>query len=394
MAVTLRFNGVYHVSEAWLNGAPLALTAGSKSGYTSFTADIPQKVKQLEQQHVLALRVDASYGSGHWYEGGGIYRDCFIEASSTIRIEEHGLFVSTNGSTAIPAASVANIQTAFTVEDIQVRFSLYDANDALAAPHATTPPTSIGPGETAVLRLPFGLLVDSPELWSVQSPSLYTLVAAVHVGQRLIDSVNATFGFRTALFTADSGFSLNGHKLILRGFSNHNDMAGVGAAVPQRLNLFRAQMLRGLGGNTWRMSHNPGDPATFDILDRLGILSWDENRDYGRFQVADMVDMVRRDRNHPSIVVWSLCNEIECTEGDGSEGSAFRTATLQVDNSRPISANLLHDSSGSMIDHLDVVGISHVSTLPSPWTPTPAKWYDPRYSFDWQQTPKCVTGLF
>ena len=270
------------------------------------------------------------------------------------------------------------------VKNVHVTFHIYGPDGSLATPVATSATGTIAAGTTFEFdATDAGVQVPTPQLWSIQSPSLYTLVATVFIHKNAVDSLNATFGLRSATFSADSGFALNDNHVVLRGFSNHNDMAGVGVAVPQRLNLFRAQMLRGVGANIWRMSHNPGDPATFDLLDRLGIMSWDENRDYGRFQVGDMKDMVLRDRNHPAIIIWSFCNEVECTEHGESEGAAFRAATLEADHTRPISGNLLHDSSGSMLDHFDVVGISHVSTIPAPWTPTPASWYDPRYSFKW-----------
>lgn len=288
-----------------------------------------------------------------------------------------------NRSVAHPVVKVINTDSKH-VKNVHVTFHIYGPDGSLATPVATSATGTIAAGTTFEFdATDAGVQVPTPQLWSIQSPSLYTLVATVFINKNAVDSLNATFGLRSATFSADSGFALNDNHVVLRGFSNHNDMAGVGVAVPQRLNLFRAQMLRGVGANIWRMSHNPGDPATFDLLDRLGIMSWDENRDYGRFQVGDMKDMVLRDRNHPAIIIWSFCNEVECTEHGESEGAAFRAATLEADHTRPISGNLLHDSSGSMLDHFDVVGISHVSTIPAPWTPTPASWYDPRYSFKW-----------
>ena len=108
------------------------------------------------------------------------------------------------------------------------------------------------------------------------------------------------------------GFKLNGALLHIRGFSHHSDFGAVGGAVPDRVNLFRANALRSVGGNTWRTSHNPYRPALYDIMDATGILVWDENRDFNQMNIKDMEALVRRDRNHPSVVIWSACNEVEC----------------------------------------------------------------------------------
>ena len=125
--------------------------------------------------------------------------------------------------------------------------------------------------------------------------------------------------------------------MILRGFSDHNSFAGVGVAVPARVNLFRAQMLRAVGGNTWRMSHNPPDSTLLDILDRLGIMVWDETRDFTLAQVRDMEDLVKRDRNHPSVIMWSVGNEGELQDPRAEIGPAMRQAILNLDTTRPVS---------------------------------------------------------
>ena len=261
---------------------------------------------------------------------GGIYRDCFIEATSLVHIDENGLFAASdtdpanNRSVAHPITHVINTNSKH-VKNVHVTFAIYAPDGSLAAPVATSATGTIAAGTTFEFdATDAGIAVASPSLWSIQSPALYALVAAVFVDGKQVDTLEVVFGFRSATFSADSGFALNGNPVVLRGFSNHNDMvstvpgrcydsvplyrgggsvaglwcshvvpyaltirtffwfvcllhvlhlqAGVGAAVPQRLNLFRAQMLRGVGANIWRMSHNPGDPATFNLLDRLGIM--------------------------------------------------------------------------------------------------------------------------
>jgi hypothetical protein len=213
----------------------------------------------------------------------------------------------------------------------------------------------------------------------VQTPRLYTLTADLATTTStdvIIDSVNTTIGMRHIDWTSKGGFALNHQPLHIRGFSHHSDFGAVGGAVPDRLNVFRANALRSVGGNTWRTSHNPYRPAVYDILDHLGVLVWDENRDFNMMNTMDMERLVRRDRNHPSVVVWSACNEIECwVDGDANvTGAAMRAATKKWDTTRPLSANLnqLSSSGSSMLPtlnstldylarELDVIGFSHRS---------------------------------
>ena len=140
------------------------------------------------------------------------------------------------------------------------------------------------------------------------------------------------------------GFKLNGELLHIRGFSHHSDFGAVGGAVPDRVNLFRANALRSVGGNTWRTSHNPYRPALYDIMDATGILVWDENRDFNQMAVKDMETLVRRDRNHPSVIIWSACNEVECyVDGNANmTGVEMMKATKKWDTTRPFSANQNH----------------------------------------------------
>ena len=389
-AVWLRFNGVFHISQFWLDGVKLTPTDGFDTGYTAFELHLPTD-GGAAQQHVLAMRVDASYGSGHWYEGGGIYRDVTLVRAPMVHIVPNGLFASASS-----AGDAVSVTVEVTNSDasrggngggggaamVVANFSVWDASGELVAAGASAA-TPLAASAIAILTPAAPLTVPNARRWTLQDPYLYTVGVTLSGDGGNGDALNVSTGFRTAAFTPDRGFVFEGAKLALRGFSNHNDFAGVGAAVPQRLNLFRAQMLRAVGGNVWRMSHNPGDPRFFDLFDRLGLLSWDENRDYSYNTVGGMRQMVRRDRNHASVFVWSMCNEIECTELEPAVGAAFRTAVLAQDSTRPLSGNLLHDSSGSMPQHFDVVGISHGSTVPAPYTPTPASWYDPRYSYQW-----------
>lgn len=240
-------------------------------------------------------------------EGGGLYRDSFLVAASRVRVAENGI-----NATATPDVEIFN--NGNTPVTVTAQFTLRTLPGLTTVSVVDGLPTTIPAQSTAVVTGAQRLDLSNVTQWSIQNPVMYTLEAALSVDGSVVDSATVSTGFRTATFTADSGFHLNGKRVILRGFSDHNSLAGVGVAIPQRLNLFRANMLRGIGMNIWRMSHNPGtlqhsyllaafraqidsithsshgfvfpvvvvpvtgDPAMFDMLDALGVLSWDENR--------------------------------------------------------------------------------------------------------------------
>lgn len=331
--------------------------------------------------NVLAVRVDASFGSGHWYEGGGILRPVhLVHTAATLRFATDGLVAQSTAST-LTAASATVVPSAELVSDAAatavVRYTLVDQATGATVSSAATAATAVaGTGAPSTVA-GAQLTVRAPRLWSVHRPALYTLVATLLVvrggASVAVDTLNVSFGLRTIDWAAPGGgFALNGAPLHLRGFSHHGDFGGVGGAVPDRVNLFRANALRSVGGNIWRTSHNPYRPALYDILDAVGVLCWDENRDFARPYAADMEALVRRDRNHPSVVIWSAGNEAELySNGLANQTmSLFRTAAKKWDTSRPFSANqntyygtgtALNETINNMARFLDVEGYSHGS---------------------------------
>jgi beta-galactosidase/beta-glucuronidase len=196
------------------------------------------------------------------------------------------------------------------------------------------------------------------------------MVSLIDANGIAVDSRNMSVGFRATLWDADQGFFINGQPLRQRGFSHHNSFAGVGVAIPPRLDLFRAQVSRALGANIWRMSHNPYRTSLYDILDALGTLVWDENRDMGPSYKHQMHDMVKRGRNHASIVVNSLCNEIECgsimnASGVNVVGAAMVNFSKTLDPTRPTTAN--SDSKDGLGSVIDVQGFSHGDQYDFAW---------------------------
>jgi beta-galactosidase/beta-glucuronidase len=251
-------------------------------------------------------------------------------------------------------ATLVNAAVTSATTHATVHFDLFDADDKPAgsgiAQAVTIKPASSKSTPSTVTTAVVTIAVASAELWSVARPYLYTLRTSVSGG----DVMNTTMGIYSTKWTGDQGFFLNNQHVKIRGFCNHESFGGVGMAIPDRVNLFRAQALRSVGGNGWRMSHNPVTPGLYDILDRVGVVAMDESRILGTdpISIMNMGAMVKRDRNHASVVIWSYCNEGGC----GSGGAGFRNITLKYDTSRPTLGNRAgFGDDGST----DVAGFSH-----------------------------------
>lgn len=365
----IHFEGVFQQADVWVNGRHLLHHTSGYLGFDVDLSDAPVLYRDGVTTNVIAIRVDASFGSGHWYEGGGLVRQSWLHWSGgPARFTMDGVYAQPEGSIVSleetefsPTAEV----DVFESTSASIKWRVYDDADALVA-QADTATQSVQPSKRHVLG-GAKISVTSPSIWSIKRPHVYNLVADLFVEGSVIDTVNTTVGFRNISWQS-SGFKLNGEHLRIRGFSHHSDFGAVGAAVPDRINLFRANALRAVGGNTWRTSHNPYRPAVYEILNRVGVLVWDENRDFNQMNIDDMANLVRRDRNHPAVVIWSACNEIECyvTGPANVTGAEMRKATKMWDTTRPFSANLnqvssttANDTGKYLASELDVEGFSH-----------------------------------
>ena len=373
----LYFEGVFHHASVFLNGQ---LIQTHTAGYTSFTVRLDNcTALKYGAKNVLAVRADASYGSGHWYEGGGLFRSVRLQQMASLHFVRDGVFVApavnlSHAGTitnAAPIAASAEVET--TAEHggggtvVTVLFHVFAYANTSRLIGSCSANVGVGGAKGASATAKCGIkLIEPPALWGVRSPAMHRiLVTLTPVGTGghpcpAADAVNISVGFRHTEFSSATGFALNGIPIKHRGFSHHHSMGGIGSALEgiERLHLFKAQTSRAVGSNIWRMSHNPYSPPLYSILDRLGIMSWDENRDYGREYVPEMHDMVKRDRNHPSIIIWSYCNEFECEQLNDAQTTAlkFRAATLGVDRTRPLTAN---NNGKDTQFGVDVQGFSH-----------------------------------
>ena len=383
-SVWVEFEGIFRASSIYFNGHHLL---DHDSGYTTFRIrlDNTSSVSYgdgAESENVLAIQAKTSKGyTGWWYEGGGIYRHTRLIATDHVHfvasgvygpskvvseIVDHNPMDPTKGQYAdvefYPQAEVVNENYKDVI--ILAAFQLYDENGNHMATE-TSDAVTIDSGKSKVLSVTISK-IPQIELWSITRPYFYKLeIQLVSLSDHCILG-NAThmIGVRKTRWDPDSGFFLNEKRFTWRGFNNHNDFAGVGVAIPDRINLFRGQMMRAVGANSWRMSHNPPVPHMLDILDNLGVIVWDENRNFGdkEIWVQAQRDMVKRDRNHPSVMVWSFCNEAGCSMGD-VDGAAeeFANTSKEMDSFRPVTANMNGDVGNALSESIDVQGFSHQS---------------------------------
>ena len=383
-SIWVYFEGVFRASVITLNGEFLLY---HDSGYTSFSVRLDNASTVLygdgkENENVISVKADPTGGSGWWYEGGGIYRHTYLVKASPVHIavdsiygasDVIGLIVAntpkdpSQGMYAdmamfFPRAEVVNDHETGSYQNIQVHFTVFD-EAGVAVGSVNTSNLSISPAHTVAVDAT--MKMSNVQLWSPARPYLYTLQTEVVItGSTVLDAVNTSIGLRHAIWDPDTGFYLNKVPFTWRGFNNHDDFTGVGTAVPDRVNLFRAQSLRAVGGNSWRMSHNPPIPALLDILDQVGVVVWNENRQFGNNSVWvwDQKDMVRRDRNHPSIMVWSFCNEINCIllpSTDETVPNEFKEVSNKEDPFRPVTANMNSQIGGGLSKVIDIQGLSH-----------------------------------
>ena len=400
--VTLVCDGALSTSSWYLNGVPLVLNR--PNGYLPFVARLDGVAGLVPgAPAVLAALVGGGGTTGWWYEGSGWFRNLrLISSSAAAAIVPFGVsspaFVQGGGyhahGSGTPAeglyADAAVLTPSATLATgsgapgapIKVQWTLLAADGATVVASETTraaPAPALGDVTSA------GMALSAVELWTVARPYLHTLVTSVldAASGAVLDAVNTSIGVRDLAWDAERGLLVNEQGIKMRGACNHESFAGTGGAVPARVDLLRLQQMRGVGMNAWRTSHNPPEPALLDLADRLGVLVLDENRvlatqancqgcenvpKYAGDPAADMGMLALRDRNHPSVAWFSLCNEAGCGNGSLLSGDLVeraKEAAYTFDGSRAVGANMGWISPvrprTPMSDALDVMGTSHVS---------------------------------
>ena len=315
---SIEFDGVYMNSSVYINGH---LLGTRPYGYISFSYNLTQYIN-WEGENVIAVKVDNSdQPNSRWYSGCGIYRDVRIVKTTPVHVAQWGTYINTEIT---DQATIVNVEV--TIEndspdpaEITVWSGIVDDKGkgvSMIAGHLVA-----SNGKNTIQQQ---VHMTEPHLWSVDDPYMYTMITEIRLNGKTIDTYSTPFGIRTIEFRADSGFFLNGEHVRINGVCNHHDLGCLGAATNERAIERQLQILKGMGCNGIRCSHNPPSPILLDLCDRMGFLVMDEafdmwrrrktERDYARFfdewYERDLTDLVVRDRNHPSIVLWSIGNEV------------------------------------------------------------------------------------
>ncbi len=303
--ISIEFDGVFRDSIVWVNGHRMGRHA---SGYTSFRYDVTDVVN-YGGKNVVAVRADASSWEGWWYEGAGIYRHVWLVKTGAVHVGHWGTVVrcEPRGEGAEVTAGITVLNEGDGAAEVDVVSEVLDGERRVGEV-VTQGVTVPAWGEVEVSQL---VQVAAVKLWSCESPNLYTLRTTIRRGAQEVDRYDTRFGVRTLEWDAARGFFLNGKPVKIKGTCNHQNHAGVGIAMPDRLHWFRVKKLEEMGSNAYRCSHYAVAPELLDACDELGMLVMAENRlaGSGPEQLGQFESMIRRDRNHPSIILWSLANE-------------------------------------------------------------------------------------
>ncbi|QJD97280.1 DUF4982 domain-containing protein [Mucilaginibacter robiniae] len=367
----INFDGVYRNSEVWINGHYLGKRP---NGYISFQYNLTPYL-QFGGSNVIAVKVDNSgQPNSRWYSGSGIYRHVWMTSTGKSYIPEGGAFIKTadvSGNRAI-----INFQTQVMVneDNLRLKASIYTASGELV----NSIITSVGNGDT-LATVSQNIIVGHPNLWSIDHPYLYKVVLQLLSGKQVVDNEQHTLGIRYFNFDVQRGFFLNGESVKIKGVCLHHDEGALGAAVNTRAMERQLQILKDMGCNAIRTSHNPPAPEFLDLCDRMGFIVMDEafdmwekkknkhdyHEDFKKWHKRDLEDQVKRDRNHPSVFLWSIGNEIR--EQFDSTGITIARELVSIvkklDNTRPVTSALSEsDPKKNFIYQsgaLDLVGLNY-----------------------------------
>jgi beta-galactosidase len=380
--VAVRFDGVYMNADFWINGHPLG---NHPYGYTSFEFDLTPYLNPAGKENVLAVRVRNEGKNSRWYSGSGIYRHTWLTVTDPIYVPTWGVFVTTpevSKEKAIVKITSEVRNASLAAADVLVRARVLDANGKVIKSVETK--IQLPAKETRPVAQT--LEVPTPKLWSLDAPELYSAEVEIVAARKTVDVVATLFGIRKIEIDAEHGFRLNGELLKLKGGCVHHDNGPLGAVAIDRAEERRVELLKANGFNAIRTSHNPPSPAFLDACDRLGMLVVDEAFDcwerskspqdyhlyFKNWSDRDIASMVCRDRNHPSVVMWSIGNEIpeQFSTNAIPIQKRLREAVLAHDPTRLITQGVCNDwgqvtrnwstLSDPAFAHLDVGGYNYL----------------------------------
>jgi beta-galactosidase len=373
----VEFDGVMANSEVWINGHSLGRRP---NGYVSFRHDLTDQLKP-GAENLLVVKTDTSaQPASRWYSGAGIYRHVRLVSAHPAHVEPWGVFITTPDVS--ETSATVNIQTS--IENLTQEPAKITLRSTLVAPDgktisSTDSDATLAAGQTNTTFQQ--IQISKPQLWNLESPQLHTLVTRIMSGETVLDEVSTPFGIRAAVFDSKTGFSLNGKNFKLKGVCLHHDGGAVGAAVPLAVWERRLKRLQELGVNAIRTAHNPPAPEFLDLCDRMGMLvmleffdCWTKGKnphDYHLFfkqwAHTDLREGVLRDRNHPSVILYSVGNEIHDTPKPDIAKPILRGLVdicHELDPTRPVTQGLFRpnvsgDYENGLADMLDVIGTNY-----------------------------------
>ena len=373
--VFIEFDGVYMNSQVYINGTSL----GTRPyGYSTFEYDLTPYLNSGATANVLAVQVNNNQPNSRWYSGSGIYRNVWLTILNPVHVANCGVAVSTpavsSASATVAVSTLVQNQLA-SAASVSVATVIVDAGGTVVASN-TTAAATINAGSSSTLSQ--SLAVSSPHLWSLTSPYRYRVRAIVSTGVSPVDTFEAPLGIRTIRFDANTGFYLNNQSLKILGVCQHHDFGAMGAVVNRSITERQLRLLKTMGCNAIRTSHNPPAPEFLDMCDTMGMMVMEEAFDcwetgktandyhlyFNQWAQTDMQDMVRRDRNHPCVIMWSIGNEIN--NPTVATATNLRTWVRMEDTTRPVawSCNTMTNTvSNQVANVLDLAGYNYGTSL-------------------------------
>ena len=364
--IAVEFDGVFRSVLVFVNGC---FIGRNDNGYAPFCFDVTDFLNYGAKNYIVA-RVDASFGDGWFYEGAGIYRHVWLTKTDGLHLGQWDSTVraTVNGNSASLSLATVVVNEGKQTENAKVSWKILDAaGKTVAATEA--PAQSIAVDGSASYTAT--AQISNPALWSVDTPNLYSAIVSVESGGKVRDAERVNFGVRTVVFDANKGFSLNGKPMKIQGTCNHQDHAGVGAAVPDALQWFRLGVLQEMGNNAVRTSHNMPTPELVQACDRMGVMMMCETRQMSSSNegMAQLEAMVKRYRNSPSIIIWSIGNEEFLLQGTMAEQGEKIAASMvrrchELDPTRVVSAAVNADNEKGVSVPLDIIGFNYNLKFP------------------------------
>jgi beta-galactosidase len=349
--VFIDFDGVYQKSEVWINGH----SVGKRHyGYISFRYDLTPYLAKDNQENILAVKVDNSeQPNSRWYSGSGIYRNVWLVTTGKTHVDHWGTFVTTPEITAAMAKVKVVTQIKNNLKDgqkLEIKTVIIDPSGKKIA----NGKMGTNGVKDSIMSNTFDFEVKNPVLWNLDAPQLYSAVSQIFVDGDLVDNYTTPFGIRSFEFTVDKGFFLNGKNIKINGVCDHHDLGCLGTAINTRALERQMEILKGMGCNAIRTSHNPPAPELLDLADRMGFIIMDEAFDmwkkpknkldystvWDEMHKKDLQDLILRDRNHPSVIIWSIGNEIlEQWDSTGiTIAKELEGYIKELDTTRPITS--------------------------------------------------------